>query len=103
MSIDINKAKCIGCGRCVEICPGNLLTLKDRIAVIRDVRDCWGCTACVKTCPKNAICYRLAADLGGAGSKLYAIDEKNTLTWLLKHPTGSDQKVVIDKTQANSY
>ena len=103
MSIDIDKAKCIGCGRCVEICPGNLLILKDRIASIRDVRDCWGCTACVKACPKNAICYRLAADLGGAGSKLYAIDEKNTLTWLLRNFIGIEQRIIIDKAQANRY
>ena len=103
MGIYIDKTKCIGCGRCVEICPGNLLTLKDRAATIRDVRDCWGCTACVKACPKNAICYRLAADLGGAGSELYAIDKENTLTWLLKHPTGTERKVIIDKTQANRY
>ena len=25
MSIQINKLKCVGCGKCVEACPGNLI------------------------------------------------------------------------------
>ena len=67
MSIRIETSTCIGCGRCTDVCPGNLLFLKDKRAAIRDVRDCWGCTACVKECPKNAIFFTLEAELGGAG------------------------------------
>ena len=101
--INIDPDRCVGCGKCVEICPGNLLKLIDRTATIRDSRDCWSCTVCVKACPRNAICYRLNADLGGAGAKLYAIDERDSLTWLLRDTAGDDHKVVIDKTQANRY
>ena len=25
MSIQINKLKCVGCGKCVKACPGNLI------------------------------------------------------------------------------
>lgn len=103
MSINIDKVKCIGCGVCTEICPGNLLLLKNEKAMIRDVRDCWGCTACVKACKVNAISYYLAADLGGAGSELLAIDKKDTLTWILKRPDESENKIVIDKNQSNNY
>ena len=36
MSIQILKAKCVGCSRCVESCPGNLLKLgEDQRALIR--------------------------------------------------------------------
>ena len=78
--IEIDEKKCIGCGKCTDICPGNLIFLKNFRAKIRDVRDCWGCCACVKICSRNAICYRLAADLGGAGAKLFAEDSAEKLT-----------------------
>ena len=34
MSIQINKLKCVGCGKCVEACPGNLIK-KDIVRRIR--------------------------------------------------------------------
>ena len=101
--IKINENKCIGCGKCTEICPGNLLILKNKKAAIRDIRDCWGCTACVKVCPKNAICYQLSADLGGAGAKLFANDEKNTLKWIVEFPNGAEKIIEINKKQSNRY
>ena len=33
MSIQINKLKCVGCGKCVEACPGNLIK-KDTDVII---------------------------------------------------------------------
>lgn len=101
--IEIDKTKCVGCGRCVDICPGNLLLLKNSRADIRDVRDCWGCTACVKICPHNAICYRLAADLGGAGAKLFAQDSPTKLTWQIHKIDGSKIFLEVDKSQANKF
>ncbi|MGN0577695.1 MAG: 4Fe-4S binding protein, partial [Ruminiclostridium sp.] len=29
MSIAIDKAKCVGCGRCHEVCPGTLIKLDE--------------------------------------------------------------------------
>ena len=101
--IEIDKDKCVGCGQCVEICPGNLLALKNSRADIRDVRDCWGCTACVKTCPRQAIAYRLSAELGGAGAKLFAEDKKQTLTWRIEFPNGTTKQIVVEKRQANKF
>ncbi|MBR1396448.1 MAG: 4Fe-4S binding protein [Selenomonadaceae bacterium] len=103
MSIYIDKNKCIGCGKCAEICPGNLLQIKNRRAEIRDVRDCWGCTACVKICPKNAIYYQLSADLGGAGSKLSVKNSQTNLTWIVNKSNGEIISINIDKTQSNKY
>ncbi|MGN0939559.1 MAG: ferredoxin family protein [Selenomonas sp.] len=103
MSIRIETSTCIGCGRCTDVCPGNLLFLKDKRAAIRDVRDCWGCTACVKECPKNAIFFTLEAELGGAGGRLYAQDCADTLAWVLKLADGEEQRIVVNKKQANAY
>lgn len=103
MSIRIEPSKCIGCGRCTDVCPGNLLFLKDKRAAIRDARDCWGCTACVKECPRDAIAFTLEASLGGAGGRLYAQDSDATLTWVLKLADGAEQRITVNKKQANAY
>ena len=103
MSIRIEQDHCIGCGRCTDVCPGNLLFLQAGKAAIRDVRDCWGCTACVKECPRDAIFFMLEAELGGAGGRLYAEDGNDTLTWVLKLADGAEQRIVVNKKQANAY
>lgn len=103
MSIRIEPQKCIGCGRCTNVCPGNLLFLQNQKATIRDVRDCWGCTACVKECPKDAIFFTLEASLGGAGGRLYAHDSADTLTWELSLANGEEQCITVNKKQANAY
>lgn len=103
MSISIEKEKCIGCGRCTEVCPGNLLELLEGKAKICDVRDCWGCTACVKECAQDAIFYYLSAGIGGAGGRLYAHDTDSTLTWEMQFADGNSQKIVVAKNAANKY
>ena len=56
MSIRITQNNCVGCGRCIEACPGNLIK-KDvqGKAVIKHISDCWGCTSCLKECKTGAI------------------------------------------------
>ena len=103
MSIAIEKEKCVGCGQCTEVCPGNLLQLRAGKAAIRDVRDCWGCTACVKECPRKAIYYSLAADLGGRGGRLYAENTEKEIRWQMKWPDGSQEEIVTVKQEANQY
>lgn len=101
--ISVEEKKCIGCGRCVAICPGNLLAIKDSVAAIRDVRDCWGCTACVKICPRNAIAYQLSAELGGAGAKLFAQDTPTKLTWRIIKSDGENIFFEVAKDEANKF
>ena len=88
MSIRIQKSKCVGCGRCIEACPGNLIKKdKEGKAFIRQVRDCWGCTSCIKECSRDAIRFFLGADS----------------TWTVEKPDGTKITIQVNKKDANKY
>ncbi len=50
----IDRKKCIGCGRCAEICPGRTIEVKDKKAHI-DPKRCIRCFCCHEMCPVKAI------------------------------------------------
>lgn len=72
---EINKDKCIGCGRCFKVCGRDVLTLvgiddegeyvmieededdeyEKKVMTISNQMNCVGCEACSKICPKK--CY----------------------------------------------
>lgn len=104
MSIRIDDKTCIGCQKCNEQCPGNLLAMNsDNKAYIRDVRDCWGCCACVKACPVNAIHFFLGADVGGDGTTMTVKPDGSVLHWQFRFPDGTSDTVDTDRTQSNKY
>ena len=71
MSIAINQSKCVGCGRCSQVCPGTLIGMgSDGKACMLYPKDCWGCCSCIKECKVDAIALYLGADMGGMGSKM---------------------------------
>jgi adenylylsulfate reductase subunit B len=45
----------------------------------------------------------LEATLGGAGGRLYAQDSAATLTWVLRLADGAEQRITVNKQQANAY
>jgi NAD-dependent dihydropyrimidine dehydrogenase PreA subunit len=45
--------KCVGCGKCVEICPVEAITLADDVAVV-DENWCIGCGVCATRCAFDA-------------------------------------------------
>lgn len=104
MSIAINREKCIGCGQCVEACPGNLIRLDgERKAEIRIPEDCWGCTSCMKECPVSAISLFLGADIGGAGSMMRIEKEDGLYHWIVRRPSGEETEITVDRKNANRY
>lgn len=47
--------KCVGCERCVEVCPHGVFDLDDGKARITDKDLCMECGACSLNCPAGAI------------------------------------------------
>lgn len=53
--ITIDQEKCTGCGECVDICPAEVLEMKDGKSDVANIDECLGCESCVETCPESAI------------------------------------------------
>ncbi|GAH93593.1 unnamed protein product [marine sediment metagenome] len=51
--IIVDKNKCNGCGKCVNLCPFNQITIVDRLAIIEV--GCTMCGVCQELCPTGAI------------------------------------------------
>ena len=50
----VKAAKCIGCGKCAEICPAKAIVITDKKAAI-DRERCIRCFCCQEFCPKGAM------------------------------------------------
>ncbi len=103
MSIAINQEKCKGCGKCTQVCPGNLIKMKDHKAVIYREKDCWGCTSCIKECRWQAIDFFLGADMGGKGSILSVVTEGDVHTWTVTRLDGSKTSITVNSKESNKY
>ncbi len=68
LSLDVNK--CLGCGRCLEVCPHAVFALRERRASIEDRDACMECGACAKNCPVGAI--SVEAGVGCAQAVLHS-------------------------------
>ena len=49
------QEKCIGCGRCIEVCPHTVFEIIEKKAFISDKDSCMECGACAMNCPVKAI------------------------------------------------
>ncbi len=61
VTLEFRKDKCIGCGRCVEVCPHevfSLTTTKPIKAEMIDRDACMECGACMRNCAYEAISVR---------------------------------------------
>lgn len=74
-TLQLDNALCIGCGRCLEVCPHQVFLFQGGKATIDQRNACMECGACQKNCPVAAI----SVDAGvGCASGL--INE-----WLTEH------------------
>jgi NAD-dependent dihydropyrimidine dehydrogenase PreA subunit len=55
VTLELRQELCIGCGRCLEVCPQQVFALEEKRAQIRDRDACMECGACARNCPPAAI------------------------------------------------
>ena len=104
MSISIDKNKCIGCGKCHDVCPGTLIKLDENgKAYIKYPRDCWGCTSCLKECPVYAINFYLGADIGGNGSLMHTEKSGDYFDWIITFTDGRTSVIRVNTKSSNKY
>lgn len=54
-TLRLDREACIGCGRCLEVCPHGVFELTERKSRIVDLDACMECGACARNCPVNAL------------------------------------------------
>ncbi|MFH0727209.1 MAG: mercury methylation ferredoxin HgcB [Pseudomonadota bacterium] len=54
-TLSLVPERCIGCGRCVEVCPHQVFTLAEKPVQISNLDACMECGACMKNCPVSAL------------------------------------------------
>ena len=54
-TLSFNAERCVGCGRCVEVCPHQVFAIEQRKANIVHREWCMECGACQKNCPVGAV------------------------------------------------
>ena len=50
----VDEDRCFGCAACIALCPVNVLTLVDRLAIV-DEQNCTHCKLCIPSCPVFAL------------------------------------------------
>ncbi len=104
MSIRIQKERCVGCRRCVDICPGNLIRSDENgRAYIARPADCWGCTSCIKECRFEAIDFFLGPDIGGRGTVMHVRESKVGFDWTFTLPDGTKKEISVNAKDSNRY
>lgn len=53
MAVKVIELKCIGCGRCLRVCPFDAIDMVDKKAKINE--KCTACGQCIEACPVDAI------------------------------------------------
>lgn len=55
VTLSLDRARCSGCGMCLEVCPHGVFTIEEGFARIERRDSCMECGACSMNCPEGAI------------------------------------------------
>ena len=69
-TLDYSAEKCVGCGRCTEVCPHGVFEIVGKKAQIIDRDFCMECGACALNCPAKAI--EVSAGVGCAAAIIFS-------------------------------
>lgn len=54
-TLQLDADACVGCGKCVEVCPHAVFALDTTAVRISDRGACMECGACARNCPVQAL------------------------------------------------
>lgn len=66
VSLKLDKSRCVGCRRCLEVCPHLVFELFEGQSQIRDKDACMECGACAMNCPTDAITVKTGVGCASA-------------------------------------
>ena len=55
VTLSYDKSKCIGCKKCIEVCPRNVFKMNGNNSEIINKDSCIECGACMNNCLGNAL------------------------------------------------
>lgn len=67
-TLKLSVDACVGCGRCVEVCPHGVFVIEGKKARITDLDRCMECGACAGNCAVGAL--SVTAGVGCAAAML---------------------------------
>jgi NAD-dependent dihydropyrimidine dehydrogenase PreA subunit len=67
-TLKLDQSACIGCGRCLEVCPHQVFLPDGKKVMLADLDACMECGACALNCPVRAI--TVAAGVGCASGMI---------------------------------
>ncbi len=73
-TLSLDSSKCIGCSRCIEVCPHGVFRMNDRKAEIYNRDLCMECGACMQNCPAEAVVVK--SGVGCAAALLFGLVNK---------------------------
>lgn len=65
-TLQYEREKCTGCGRCAEVCPHGVFEVRDKKAHLNDRDLCMECGACMRNCAFGAIAVRVGVGCAAA-------------------------------------
>ncbi len=54
-TLELNADKCVGCGRCLDVCPHQVFAIDEKKARLIAFDSCMECGACAMNCRASAI------------------------------------------------
>ena len=66
VTLQLDAAKCTGCGMCPTVCPHGVFLVSERKARIADRDACIECGACARNCPAAALSVKAGVGCASA-------------------------------------